>query len=113
MSLTIKKQKRSRSGHAKPLSIIFIELSANGMKVRVGQMMTYFGVSHSTLYDHVRAGLIPSPDGYDNRRPFWYTETIRSAIEDSKARHRKGKGNALPLIAETLGEKEQAGDRDA
>lgn len=62
-------------GHCKPLPFDPADLRKPG-RLRVGHLMALFDVSHSTFYKHVAAGLIPKPDGYDFKRPFWFTATI-------------------------------------
>lgn len=62
-------------GHCKPLPFDPADLRKPG-RLRVGHLMALFELSHSTFYKHVAAGLIPKPDGYDFKRPFWFTATI-------------------------------------
>lgn len=65
-------------GHSKALRVM-TDIDKPG-RLRVGHLQTLFAVSHSTLYSHIRAKLIPKPDGYDGRRPYWSTETIRKIL---------------------------------
>lgn len=70
----------AKNGHSKPLSTATIDLEQPG-RLRAGHLMTLFSVSHSTLYNRIRTGLIPQPDGADGTRPFWKTETVRQALQ--------------------------------
>ena len=71
-------------GHTRPASVADIELSKPG-RLRVGHLMTYFSVSHSTLYEHMKSGRVPKPDGRDGKRPFWNTATIRPYLDAAQA----------------------------
>jgi hypothetical protein len=70
----------AKSGHSKALPITGIDLKQPG-RLRAGHLMTLFSVSHSTLYNRIRAGIIPKPDGADGTRPYWKTETVRQALQ--------------------------------
>lgn len=70
----------TKSGHSKALPIAGIDLQQPG-RLRAGHLMTLFSVSHSTLYNRIRSGLIPKPDGNDGARPFWKTETVRQVLQ--------------------------------
>jgi len=70
----------AKNGHSKPLSTAAIDLDQPG-RLRAGHLMTLFSVSHSTLYNRIRTGLIPQPDGIDGTRPFWKTATVRQALQ--------------------------------
>lgn len=50
------------------------------VRMRSGQVMTAYGVAHSTLYDRIRDGKIPRPDG-DDGRPWWWTRTISAGLK--------------------------------
>jgi hypothetical protein len=69
-----------KNGHSKALPIAGIDLQQPG-RLRAGHLMTLFSVSHSTLYNRIRTGLIPKPDGVDGARPFWKTETVRQVLQ--------------------------------
>ena len=43
--------------------------------------MTLYGLSHSSIYTHLRKKLIPEPDGVICGRSYWRTETIRNDLE--------------------------------
>ncbi|QOL50231.1 hypothetical protein [Massilia litorea] len=70
----------TKNGHSKALPVGSIDLQQPG-RLRAGHLMTLFSVGHSTLYNHIRAGLIPQPDGADGARPYWKTETVRLALQ--------------------------------
>jgi predicted DNA-binding transcriptional regulator AlpA len=69
-----------KSGHSKALSTANIDLEQPG-RLRTGHLMTLFSVSHSTLYNRIRAGTLPKPDGTDGTRPYWNTQTIRQTLQ--------------------------------
>jgi predicted DNA-binding transcriptional regulator AlpA len=69
-----------KAGHSKALPVACIDLQQAG-RLRVGHLLTLFSVSHSTLYNRIRSGQIPQPDGVDGTRPFWKTETVRHALQ--------------------------------
>ena len=74
------KTNRNRNGHAKSLPVIFLRMNEpvdreKAYKVRVGQVLTLFEISHSTLYERIKRGALPKPDGKDTR-PFWWKETL-------------------------------------
>jgi hypothetical protein len=74
-SCTGNAKKQRIQGHCKPIPFDFADLHKPG-RLRVGQLMHLFSVSHSTFYKHLAAGLIPKPDGKDLKRPFWFTSTL-------------------------------------
>lgn len=47
---------------------------------RVGHLMSLYGLSHSSVYAHLRKQLLPPPDGYIANRPYWRSETLRSDL---------------------------------
>lgn len=69
-----------KSGHSKALPVAGIDLQQPG-RLRAGHLLTLFCVSHSTLYNRIRSGQIPPPDGTDGARPFWKTDTVRDALQ--------------------------------
>jgi hypothetical protein len=77
MSVTIN-QKKSIRGHSKALPRV--DLCQPG-RLRVGHLMTFYDLSHSSVYAHLRKKLLPPPDGVVARRPYWRTETIRADLE--------------------------------
>lgn len=73
----IRGKAKQHAGHSKALPVT-LDLHQPG-RLRVGHMLTLFGVSHSGFY----AGLgskYPSPDGYDGKRPYWKTGTALAAL---------------------------------
>ena len=50
------------------------------VRIRTGQVMTAYGVAHSTMYQRMRDGKIPRPDG-DDGRPWWWTRTISAGLK--------------------------------
>ena len=73
------KGSKAGSGHSKVLTPP-AELS-DLTRLRVGHLMKLFALSHSSVYKRVQSGQIPRPDGYDNRRPYWRTSTVRPFLE--------------------------------
>jgi hypothetical protein len=43
--------------------------------------MSLFGLSHSTFYERRNDGVLPPPDGYDGRRPYWRRDTVRAYLD--------------------------------
>jgi predicted DNA-binding transcriptional regulator AlpA len=72
--------KPRRIGHTRARPVSGIDLSQPG-RLRVGHMLTLFGVSHSTLYSHIKAGRIPKADGSDGTRSYWLTATVVQALK--------------------------------
>lgn len=52
-------------------------------RLRVGNLMAIFNVSHATLYAGLKTGRYPSPDGRDGKFPYWNTSSIRNFLESS------------------------------
>ena len=50
------------------------------VRLRSGQVMTAYGVAHSTLYQRMRHETIPKPDGNDGR-PYWWQGTIHADLK--------------------------------
>jgi len=50
-------------------------------RLRFANLMALFGLSHQSVYSRIKKGLIPPPDGYDGKLPYWYTATIRPLLE--------------------------------
>ena len=58
-------------------------------RLRVGNLKALFNCSHTTIYQRMKDGVYPKPDGYDypNRpirkrgRPYWFNETILPYLE--------------------------------
>lgn len=64
-------------GHSKALPRI--DLNQPG-RLRIGHLMTYFGVSHSSVYVYIKNGVISPPDGRASGRPYWRTDTIKADL---------------------------------
>lgn len=71
--------KRARPGHTKPRPITEADLIGPS-RLRVGHLMTLFSIAHSTLYERIKRGELPPPDGKDGKRPYWLPVTIRKAM---------------------------------
>lgn len=52
-------------------------------RLRFANLMALFAVSHQTLRNRIRDGLIPNADGHDGARPYWFNETIRPYLHKS------------------------------
>jgi hypothetical protein len=61
----------SRSVRPRPLPV---PLDQPG-RLRVGHLMFLYGCSHQTIYNRLKSGRIPLPDGHDPR-PYWLTSTV-------------------------------------
>ena len=77
MAIVIKTMK-PQVGHSKALPRI--DLNQPG-RLRVGHLMTFYGLSHSSVYAHLKKGLLPPPDGVICRRSYWLTSTIKADLE--------------------------------
>jgi predicted DNA-binding transcriptional regulator AlpA len=49
-------------------------------RLRLVNLMALFSISHQTVYQRIKDGQLPPPDGYDGRRPYWNTGTILAAL---------------------------------
>lgn len=45
-------------------------------RLKTGEMLDLYNVTHSTFYVHKSKGLIPPPDGQIMGRPYWLTSTV-------------------------------------
>jgi len=72
------KPRPAQRGHAKALPCP--DLNQPG-RLRIGHLMTLYGLSHSSIYAHLLKKLIPEPDGKISRRLYWRTNTIRNDLE--------------------------------
>jgi hypothetical protein len=83
---------KKRATHTKARPIDHIAFDQPGI-LRVGHLMTAFSLSHSGLYQGMKVGQIPQPDGYyggqadpdlpnkkTRRTPYWHTSTIRPLL---------------------------------
>lgn len=58
-------------------------------RLRMANLMAVFNCSHTTIYQRIKTGEFPKPDGYDwpsrpvgkQGRPYWNTATIRGRLE--------------------------------
>ena len=74
--------------HARKAELPTIPIDQPG-RYRIANLQALFGISHSTVYERIKQGIIPPPDGWDlmNRpkgrrgRPYWNTSTIRPLLE--------------------------------
>lgn len=71
--------KPKKPGHSRPLPVL-LDLNQPGW-LRVGHLLTLFSISHATLYNRIKQGILPQPDGYDGSKPYWKTETIKKLLE--------------------------------
>lgn len=73
-------KRRKSCGHSQPLPVPrdLQEMS----RLRVGHLIAALAISHSGLYERMRKGTIPRPDGHDGR-PYWKFGTVRALLEGS------------------------------
>lgn len=45
-------------------------------RLKTGEMLDLYNVTHSTFYVHRSKGLVPPPDGHIMSRPYWLTSTV-------------------------------------
>lgn len=72
-------QHTGRSSHVKPRSPV-IDLNGPG-RLRTAHVLALCGLSHSTLYARLKAGVFPQPDGKDGGLNYWNTQTIRQYLQ--------------------------------
>jgi len=69
----------------------------------MANLMAIFNCSHTTLYQRIKTGEFPKPDGYDwpsrpvgkQGRPYWNTATIRERLgSQDELHHHKSAGLA-------------------
>ena len=70
---------RRGSGHTRPQPPT-ISLDQPG-RLRVCHALSLLGVSHSTLYEGLKTGRYPKPDGHDGKIPYWNTNTIKLFLQ--------------------------------
>jgi predicted DNA-binding transcriptional regulator AlpA len=80
------------NGNARPLPLPFPDLQQCG-RLRVGHLLTVFGISSPEFYKRLKAGQIPAPAGKDPR-PYWEAQTVRAYL--ARAVDEAG----LPLLVE-------------
>ena len=79
MSETSASSKHGR-GHSKAL--VVGDLSVPG-RIRIGHLMTLYRLSHSSVYVHLKKGLLPKEDGTVAGHKFWLTSTIKKHLESN------------------------------
>ena len=89
--------KKPRNGSVRALPVTGLDLNQPG-RLKKGHVMTYLGLSSTALYERIKAGTAPEPDGYDGMdgpvgkggiggrkaRPYWLTSTIRDFLAGAK-----------------------------
>ena len=78
MAITIE-NKTSQIGHTKARAPS-ISLDQPG-RLRVANLLSLLGVSHSTFYAGLKKGRYPKPDGKDGTLPFWNTDTVKAFLQ--------------------------------
>ncbi len=69
---------KKRSSHVLP-RLPVIDLDGPG-RLRTCHVLALCGLSHSTLYNRLKANAFPAPDGQDGRLIYWHTATIRQYL---------------------------------
>ena len=59
-------------------------------RLKTGEMLSLYGVSHSTFYQHRAKGIVPPPDGQIMGRPFWLTSTVMPHFVGAQVTQAKG-----------------------
>ena len=77
--MTNTRTRSDRYGHVRPKQPL-IDLHQPGW-LRTGNVLALCNFSHSTLYDRMKRGLFPVPDGVDGGRNYWKTSTILKLLE--------------------------------
>lgn len=86
MTITIKaktiglKNKPKSTGHTRPQPPR-CSLDFDDARLRVSNLLSLLGVSHSTFYKGLKTGRYPSPDGKDGEMPYWRAKTVREFLE--------------------------------
>jgi len=81
-------QNRKAQSRAVKAKAPVISLDQPG-RLRMANLMAVFNCSHTTIYQRIKTGEFPKPDGYDwpsrpvgkQGRPYWNTATIRGRLE--------------------------------
>lgn len=81
---------RLARNYARPAVVPAVSLHQPA-RLRVAHLQALMSLSHTTVYERIKQGLIPPPDGWDmpNRpkgrqgRPYWNTSTIRRLLEEN------------------------------
>lgn len=69
---------KKKCGKAKPIPFTG-DINQPG-RLRIGNLISMLGVSHSGLYTRIKSGAVPPPDGKDGKRPYWLTSTIKPLV---------------------------------
>lgn len=72
-------QSGKRLSHVRPKRPI-LDLNGPG-RLRTSHILAIFSVSHSTLYERLKLGTFPKPDGKDGKMNYWNTSTIRNHLQ--------------------------------
>ncbi|MBI3374986.1 MAG: hypothetical protein HY017_24960 [Betaproteobacteria bacterium] len=84
-ALPIRAPKKKKVGHTDP-QVPKFSFDEPGHKVRIANFQSLMGgISHSAFMKRRKRNLIPEPDGRD-RRPFWWSETVKAFIQSSQRR---------------------------
>ena len=59
-------------------------------RLKTGEMLDLYGVSHSTFYQYRGKGIVPEPDGHILNRPYWLTSTIAPHFVGTQPAQTKG-----------------------
>lgn len=78
MTVLINQRKPSR-GHSKALPPV--DLDNPHLRLRIGHLMTFYNLSHSSVHVYLNKGLIPPADGVIRGRRYWHTDTIKNDLE--------------------------------
>ena len=81
ISFVQKTAPKKRNGNTRPLPLPF-ELENCG-RLRVGHLLTVFGISAPEFYKRIKDGAIPVHDGRDPR-PYWNAKTVRDFLAGSQ-----------------------------
>lgn len=68
---------RPPRGHAKALPCPDLNQPC---RLRIGHLRTIYGLSHSSVYVHLKKGLLPPADGVIGGRQYWRPETIKNHL---------------------------------
>ena len=74
-SAQVTQPKKSKATHTKRRPYDRANLLKPG-RLKTGEMLDLYSVSHSTFYRHLAEGIIPKPDGHILNRPYWLTATV-------------------------------------
>lgn len=72
--------KPKSTGHTRPQPPR-CSLEFDDSRLRVSNLLSLLGVSHSTFYKGLKTGRYPSPDGKDGEIPYWRAKTVREFLK--------------------------------